>query len=120
MFQNLMWLTTYLALPASLGPPAWLCFRAREPHELRRWAGAWLSAALLAGLFALLLQFIFLRERPVEVVIGSIRLAGYPSGHAAIVSAAAVVVWLRRPRWWWWLLGFVALVGWSRVALGYV
>lgn len=133
MFLGFMWSVTGLALPLALLPPIWLLLRRLTPKlpgssgsrvafyraSLDLWPAVWLTAAVLAGVFAVFLQFIFLQARPHAMTIASIHFAGFPSGHAAVVSAAATVVVLRHPRWLVLMALLVALVGWSRVALGH-
>jgi membrane-associated phospholipid phosphatase len=75
----------------------------------------------LEGLYA-----IWERPRPEEVLDASgiilngtwAHIESFPSGHMALTTALAAAAWLAFPRLRWPLIGYVALVAFTRVLFG--
>ena len=82
-----------------------------------------LSLILSRGIITELIRFIFLRQRPFEVLgiqplinhpVGS----SLPSGHAAFYFALGLAVFYMNKKWGWRFLAAVLIIGLARIFVG--
>lgn len=118
--------TAYLVLSALAAIFYWFVRRDRGAAVTALLA---LVAFASSGILVNLLKFVFGRTRPgvfydqgVSAFLGpnwDSAIRSFPSGHATTVAVAAALVVLLAPRWGAWAVGAAALVGVSRLLVGY-
>lgn len=96
----------------------------RKDNREKTFVFIWTALTMIVsrGLFTEIIRFLYVRQRPFEV-LGFTPLfdkfeTAFPSGHAAFLFALAFSIFYFNRKWGWWLLGVSLLNGLARVFVG--